>query len=162
MPGKTEGLGGNIFRDSFQFIKDPSRLHNGDPPFRSTLALSHPSFSGFLGNRFVRKNSYPDLSPALYVPGNGNPGCFNLLGAHEAAFQSLQTVIAECQRPPPVCLASDPPFLFFAILDFLWTQHGFFLFTFVGEYFTVKDSHFYADHTIRCASFCKPVIYVSP
>jgi hypothetical protein len=53
-------------------------LDNGYPTFGCALAFAHPNFSGFLGKRFVRKNSNPNLAAPLHVTGHGDTGSFDL------------------------------------------------------------------------------------
>jgi hypothetical protein len=60
-----------------------------------TLTLTLPGFGGLLGDRKMREYPYPNLRPALDLPGHRDTGRLDLPGGYPRMFQRLQTVSAE-------------------------------------------------------------------
>src|SRR3989440_2058809 len=87
--------------------EDPSRLDVGHPPFRRTLAGTHPGLGRLLGDRLVREHGDPDLAATADVPRHGDTGRLDLPVGQVRRFQRLDAELAE--RHPGTALRRTVP-----------------------------------------------------
>src|SRR5574337_215447 len=120
---QAEGFPGQGFVDAVHFIQHLTRLDLGNPIFGVALAVTHPHFGGFLGNRLVREDAYPDAAAPLDVTSHGATGSLNLPGGQTAPARGLQTIFTETDLSTPRRQAGVAAFLFLTILPSRRLQH---------------------------------------
>src|SRR5688572_26716951 len=120
MRSQAKCLFGHIRRHAIHLIQNTARLDDGDPILRVTLPFTHSSLSRLLGNRFVGKNSRPNLSTALHTPSDRNTCRLNLPAGDPARFKRLESKLSEGNLAATISLASHTPLHHFTELNFLW------------------------------------------
>ena len=78
------------------FKKYSSRFHDCNPKFRITFTRTHSSFSRSHGYRFIRKNSYPDLTTPFDISCHSSSTRFNLTCSYPATVLRLESILTEC------------------------------------------------------------------
>jgi hypothetical protein len=117
MRRQAHGLFGRFLIGAGHFEQEPSRSDHGYPVVRGALTAALPGFGRFLGDRFVRENTYPNVTAAAYMTGDCPPGRLNLTGGYPGRFHRLQAVIAENYRVARGSVAPAVPFMSLAVLD---------------------------------------------
>src|ERR1035437_10114161 len=109
---------------AFHLEQDFSGTDHRHPLVRSPLALAHARFGGLLGDRLVREQPDPHLSPALDGARHGHARGFDLPVGDPRALHRLESEIAEGDGGPAPRLAGHAPALLLPVLDLLWHHHG--------------------------------------
>src|SRR5437588_12775704 len=90
---------------------------------RRSFAFPHTGLSRLLRDRFVRKQTKPNLATAFHETRHSNTACLNLPVGDVAAFQHLQSVVTEGELGTPPGLTGHAPALLLAVLNFFRHQH---------------------------------------
>jgi hypothetical protein len=126
--GEAEGLLGDAGGDAGELEEDGAGLDDGDVVLDRALALAHADLGGLLRDRLVGKHADPELSLALEVAGDRDPGRLDLLAGHGAARERLQAEFAERERVAALGVAGAGALLGLAVLGACGCEgHGTFL-----------------------------------
>src|SRR5262249_51400537 len=101
--GPSEGLG-----DPAELEEDPSRLDDSHPELGVALTGARPGLGGLGRRRLVREAPDPALPASTDVAGHGDTGGLDLAGRDPTRLESLDPVVAECDRGPALGLAGHP------------------------------------------------------
>jgi hypothetical protein len=121
MSGKVERLAGNRFRYTLDFIENSAWPDNGHPALGGTLAFSHSSFSGLLGERLVGEDANPNLPSAFHVTRDSDTSRLDLPGGKVAASERFEPEITEADLTAPEGCSGHPVLLHFSEFDSFWS-----------------------------------------
>ena len=99
----------------FYFKDDATGLHFCNVVIDSTLTLTHPHFSGFRRERFVREYPNPHFALPFHVTGECDTRRFNLTAGKTAIFHGFQCERAKGDGAAFESQAAVAAFLHFAI-----------------------------------------------
>src|SRR5579862_9568882 len=85
------------FRNAFHLKQDLAGPNYRHPLLRRAFALTHTSFSRFLGNRLVGKQANPNLAAAFDETRHGDAGRFNLPVRDPAAAHGFEPELAKSE-----------------------------------------------------------------
>ena len=120
---KPKGFSRHRLGHSIHFVENPSGMNRNNPCLYSPFPLSHPRFSRFFRNRFIRKNAEPDLSSPLNKPGHRDSSRLQLSCRDPARFHCLESELTEGKLGSTIGLSRQSTFHLFSEFYFLRTQH---------------------------------------
>ncbi len=116
---QTECFFCDVERYAFDFENHSSRRYGCYESFGSTFTFTHTYFGRFLGNRFIRKYSDPDLTLTLHITGNGDTRSFYLASGNPFCLQTFYTKGTEGQLIASSCETFHTTFLLSSEFRFL-------------------------------------------
>ena len=115
---EAKGFFSNLRGNSLHLVNNSARFNNRNPEFWISLPRTHTGFCGFSRDRFIRKNSYPNLSATFHKPGNRDSPGFNLTRSKPVWFSRLKPVITECQFRSAIGLSFKISFHHLSMFNF--------------------------------------------
>jgi hypothetical protein len=90
-----------FFRHTTQFKHYPASFYDTNPVVKVSFSFAHTNFRRPFSYRFIRENTYPQLSAFMQLPGKNHPHRFYLIVLQPSIGQSLEPELSESKVRTP-------------------------------------------------------------
>ncbi len=124
MGRQEECLPRSFFGNPFHLVENSTWSDDRYPILGRAFSFSHPGFSRFLGDGFIREDPNPDSAGPLDESGHGNSCRFDLPSGQPTTLCGLKPEIPEVEGIAPGGHAPPSAFLHLSIFGLFGHQHN--------------------------------------